>query len=72
MELITLEVEEVDLLVKAQHSVLVVLEVEVEELYLVHLIHNLVQMDLVVVEAAEVTKQQTLLMELKVEMELLS
>jgi hypothetical protein len=56
MALTTLEAAVVDTLVKEHHLVLAVLEVEVEVRYLRHLIHNLEQMDLVVEEAAEVTK----------------
>jgi hypothetical protein len=72
MELLTLEAEAEDLLVKALHSVLVDLVVEVEVLYLLHQMHNLEQMVEEVEEVVVVIQLVALpLMELTVEMELL-
>jgi hypothetical protein len=60
MELLTLEAEGVDILVKALHSVLVVLVVEVEVLYLARALHNLEQMVAVAEEVVVVITLVTL------------
>jgi hypothetical protein len=60
MELLTLEAEGVDILVKALHSVLVVLVVEVGVLYLARALHNLEQMVAVAEEVVVVITLVTL------------